>query len=132
MRIVRVGIAPASSSQDKFTLLLGWGYTLKEVFELRCWNCVVGTALWELRCGNFVVGTTLLELRCVNDVVRTALWELRCGNYVVRTMLLELIFGLVSQRHSPKAFVQRTFVEDISASHISAYICTARGYSSVG
>ena len=73
----------------------------------------MGTALFELRCLNFVVGTTLFELRCLNCVVRI--------------MLLELIFGLVSRRHSPKAFVQRTFVEDISASHISAYICTKGG-----
>jgi hypothetical protein len=79
VRIVRVGIAPASSSPYKFTLSVRKGYTLKEVFELRCgktalWeNCVVGTALWELRCGNCVVGTALLELRCENYVVGTAL-----------------------------------------------------------
>ena len=32
MRIVRVGIAPASSSPYKFTLSVRKGYTLKEVF----------------------------------------------------------------------------------------------------
>jgi hypothetical protein len=35
----------------------------------RCWNFVVGTALWELRCGNCVVRTVLWELRCENCVL---------------------------------------------------------------
>ena len=49
-----------------------------------------GTALWELRCWNYVVGSTLLELRCWNCVVGTALSELRCQNCVVGTALFEL------------------------------------------
>ncbi len=76
---------------------------LEEVKKRLCVESSVMTVIVEIIQHN--MGTTFLELRFWNCVVRTSLWELRFWNCVVRTMLLN-----DSRRHSPQAFVQRTFV----------------------